>query len=841
MKITKAIMGVTVALCTLAITYTASASEATDLPTHLMNGSFEIPVAPNPPWIGKDDESSVSYSGPWYIKTAENFEKMASSQGANGFYWKTTANNQKIELVSKNRETWAGSLDDYNISAPYDNNQFAELVAEEQSSLYQNISTPVEGTVLNWGLAHAGRNEKDTMALFIGPMQSDLTKSTYEGNDIFMWMGELIKNTSQIEWKDAQTGMSLHTIFSQKDIDLSQVTSDNYTEYFSFSKTATINQEWRCWIITDDKGKWGEYNGVYTVPDNQPVTTFAFTAITGGSDSSATNGQLNTGNLLDGITFATTFPLRVATTEGGTGTVTVKGTAVADVTYDKDHIAIYDDGTEITVSAKANEGYHLLGAFINGVFCTGNDEGHFTENSDGSLSHSVVMDAPRYVQLIFAKEGTVIYDPNGGTYNGTTKDTEITMASIPNENEYSQWTNPYGDAVPANDKTNFIGWYVGRITHNGVAGGALVSSNHTITYNTGNIPGNTADDTLDLTYELVVRDGSDTQQFDFSDGLVFIAEWEYLQEAEVKTKLMEDAYYTDSDIGGTVTQTIKDYDSDNYRTNGWGRLRDIVTLHAKAADGYRFRGWYDEDGNQISIRDVYEYEVAEPTKVYAYFSELHHPLTGFVSATGEEQLENKGTHIVYGKTGAVITDAQTGIGGESIYGNTISTSFITKQVLDANTPYNFSQWSITLPAPTADKPIYIKKTSAQTSNDFEFESEPIIIDSDNVQVNNGNIYKVTGFTSGADSLELHLFNELPVTTLTNGDIEIIYNITLDNIYAPGAEATLDLKKYETDMLFESKDIREDGSKFIHSETLDEYLTDSDNEYSKVVKSVSEVE
>ncbi len=831
MKITKAISGIAVALCTLAINITASASETTDLPTHLMNGSFENPAISS----STTGDLSSGSQGAWYLNNSSGYESLSG----NGFYWKTTSSDGKMELASTNR----GSISGYGVSAPYDGNQFAELVAEEQSSLYQNISTSVSGTVLNWGLSHAGRTTNDTMALFIGPAQNDYTKKTAAGNDIFMWMAELIKETSDIKWSTASVGYTKHTVYSQANIDLSKVTSKNYTEYFSFSKTATINQEWRCWLITDAAGAWGTYSDIYTVPDNQPETTFAFTALTGYANYPTIAGQYNEGNLLDGITFATSFPLRVATTEGGTATVNIGSEKIADVSYDADHIGTYDDGTEIIISATAKEGYHLLGAYINGVFCTPNETGHFTKNDDGSLSHSITMDTARYVQLIFGKEGTLIYDPNGGTYKGTSEDTEITMASTEDieNNIYSAWTNTE-DAQPANDKTKFIGWYVGRITHNGVAGGALITSDHTVTYNTGTVTGNTSDDTLDLEYNLVVRGENGVASLDFSDGIVFVAEWEYLQETGVKTKDMEHAHYSDNSAGGKVTQTIKDSDSETYRENGYGRLRDIVTLHVTENEGYRFRGWYDESGNLLSSRNVYEYEVSQPTKIYAYFSELHHPVVSFVSATGNETLEGESTHAKY--KGNAVSYALSGIGGENIYGNTISTGFITWQSLDHETvnehTYGFSQWSITLPAPTEDKPIYIKKTADVTSSDFEFDADFIIEDADGVQANKGNIYKVTGFVNDAESIIINLFNTLPTHVTTEGSIDLIYNITLDNIYAPGAEATLDLKAREEDMLFESINISNDETKYLHSGSLDEYLTDENNEYSNVVET-SEVE
>ena len=822
MKLAKIISAIAIAICSFAITTAAYATETTQLPTHIMNGSFEIPVVPIK--SDADGDMSSGTKGAWYLQTNEGYEKMAKEQGYTGFGWRTTAYDEKIELVSVNRADTSG----YKVS-PYDGDQFAELIAEEQSSIYQTISTTTVGEVFNWSLAHAGRATKDTMGLFIGPAQDDYMKKTAAGNDIFMWMAELIKSTSQIEWEQVDVGYTKHTVYSRADIDLSKVTGSNYTDYFSFTKTSEINQEWQCWLITDDAGKWGTYSGRYTIPENQTETTFAFTAITGYENYPVISGQYNEGNLLDAITFSTSYPLLVATTQGGTGTVSVDGMKQGDVSYNADYTNIFDDDTVVTVTATPENGYHLLGMYINGVFCTvGDDADHFVNLGNGAYSHTLTMDTARYVQLVFAKEGTVIYDPNGGTYKGTSADTEITMSSVDNI-----WQNTE-DALPTDEKTQFIGWYVGRIEHNDTPGGALIASGHTVTYNTDN-------NTIDLEYELVVRDGSGTAQFDLSDGLVMIAEWEYLQETAVKTKPMEDGHYLNDDLGGYITQTIEDIDSDRVREGGYGRLRDVVTLHATANNGYRFRGWYDADGNELSGKDTYEYEVSGHTVVYAYFSELHHPIVSFVSATGSELLEGQGTHTIYHGTNTTPDGALAGKGGEDVYGSTISTGFVTRQLLDSNHSYAYSQWVITIPAPTQDKPIYIKADRVPSSGIFICDENPVIGDADGVQVNKGNIYKVTALADNAEFITLNLFNTLFIPTImtTDGEVELIYGVTIDSIYAPGAEATLDLKLHISDMLFESIDIRENNEKFIHSETLDEYLNDKNNKYSTVDTTASE--
>lgn len=108
-------------------------------PTHLMNGNFETPVVPT--ISSSDGDLSSGSKGAWYLNTTDGYEAMSD----NNFFWQTTSSDGKMEIVSVNR----GSLDGYGVKAPYDGDQFAELIAEEQSSLYQNISTPYPGTVQN--------------------------------------------------------------------------------------------------------------------------------------------------------------------------------------------------------------------------------------------------------------------------------------------------------------------------------------------------------------------------------------------------------------------------------------------------------------------------------------------------------------------------------------------------------------------------------------------------------------------------------------------------------------------------------------------------------------------
>ena len=81
--------------------------------------------------------------------------------------WNTTAFQGKIELFRKNTNTYISGV----TLEPKDGTYAAELNADEESTLYQNVKTS-PSSVSEWGLEPGARNGTDTMALVIGPKQS---------------------------------------------------------------------------------------------------------------------------------------------------------------------------------------------------------------------------------------------------------------------------------------------------------------------------------------------------------------------------------------------------------------------------------------------------------------------------------------------------------------------------------------------------------------------------------------------------------------------------------------------------------------------------------------------
>lgn len=248
------------------------ASDAVQVPYYvaLQNGSFESPECTN--WNNQ------------------------LPNGTDELVWQTTGVGtgsyvgHDIELASVATPEWRSRVqDNYNIGEAAKGNQFAELNCEAYGALYQDVMT-VPGARLYWNLAHAARQETDTMALVIMPvdMAEDLTEQL-----------ENISNSSLSN--DAKA------IAIREAIDEYQGQDGVYIEY-----------------ITDGVGSWKYYSGSYEVGGDQYLTRFFFVAVSTGS------GKATVGNLLDDVSFSST-PMAPTPEQGQlTVTKTVNGYVPSD-------------------------------------------------------------------------------------------------------------------------------------------------------------------------------------------------------------------------------------------------------------------------------------------------------------------------------------------------------------------------------------------------------------------------------------------------------------------------------------------------------------------------------
>ena len=652
--------------------------------TRLINGDFEYPAL-------NDKASTIfgdnwSNCGPWYVKDREtiktNFDSPADFE--NKFGWYTTEGDGKIEMIlAKDSEgnlkefvypsnkSLKKTVKDYYYGLDGDityGKQFAELCAEDQSSLYQTIST-TPGAVLSWGLRHRGRRPDkdmggtlssgiDTMALFIGKAQegslikpekgrNNGTEGEGSKNDIFMWMAQVLKDSGKIDYETtSKEEPECFSVYSEDNVLAEDVNWSNYKEKFSLSYSKDTPKEWKCWIITDGQS-WGLHSGTYEVETGQTETTFAFTALTG-IRTQQTNGKyddvINEGNLLDDVTFSASYPLNVSTTASGTGTVTISDeNYTVDKRVDKDttHNDNYLDGTEVTITATPNndEGASscsFIGAYIDGtMYEAGNSKFDYDEDSN-TYTFTEIINKPRNIQLIFAKASTVTYDPNGGTFNGTKENTEYKIVAASDENSadrvendtFEGYYNNTASAVPNDtEKSKFIGWYFAR-------GNSLIAKEHRVEYIKAGDSGNsTNNDVLRVSYNSADEEGNSPESasadYDLkkdvpaTSGVTFVAQYEHLQKAIVVVKDKTDILYKEprsedtkdyGTVNTTITSTINLTDgieliSDSYgrTSSAWGKdIENTAVMHMKLASSgeYMFMGWYTEANGGEKLSDA---------------------------------------------------------------------------------------------------------------------------------------------------------------------------------------------------------------------------------------------
>lgn len=318
--------------------------------------------------------------------------------------WNTTAFQGKIELFRKNTGTYIKGV----TLEPKDGTYAAELNADEESTLYQNVKT-TPSSVYEWGLDHGGRNGKDIMALVIGPKQSvNPSKPSKDGRDQFMQMVDWLN--IDVSTITAGAEPTQYTVYSKK-FDASGAFEDNAgNNAFSLTPSSIYTEEWHIWIMassmaTTGSNPWNSYgsnatstagsgNGsgntgvdlnkyyFYTVPAGQTDTVFGFVSV-GYVDSIAPADKAKTyGNFLDNINFQLYHPLSGSTSTHGSAVVggsdgTSGGagaTAGHKVTIDNQLSTFVIDGEFLKIQAVVKKADVDDGCEFVGVYHTEHDE-----------------------------------------------------------------------------------------------------------------------------------------------------------------------------------------------------------------------------------------------------------------------------------------------------------------------------------------------------------------------------------------------------------------------------------------------------------------------------------
>ena len=248
---------------------TISTQSATlNLNTSLLNGSFEEPKITGNNYDGSGHPQVPARDVPAWQTT----EAYGNIEIGNVTVYKSVPKQKWVKdhweggtWVPGHYETYYEkeyyTAKNYNVSDAKDGQQFAELNADSESSLYQDVLT-TPGATMYWGLSHRARyaNASDTMYLVIAP--TNLVDGL----------------TNHSELKTLVEGLG---------------DGWNYNVKHN-GKTGAVYKK----IITDSNAAWGTYNGSITVPSGQFATRFFFVS------GPTSTGKATLGNFLDNVWFS---------------------------------------------------------------------------------------------------------------------------------------------------------------------------------------------------------------------------------------------------------------------------------------------------------------------------------------------------------------------------------------------------------------------------------------------------------------------------------------------------------------------------------------------------------
>lgn len=379
--------------------------------------------------------------------------------------WNTTAFEGKIELFRENMGTYVAGVTLKASEGSY----AAELNADEESTLYQNVKTS-PSSVYEWGLDHGGRTTMDTMALVIGPKQNvNPSKPKKNGRDQLMQMVDWLNIGNDIT---AGAEPKKYTVYSKKFADNGTFADNDGNNAFSLTPSTIYTEEWHIWIMADGKATsgtnpWGKYGSnaesstgaksvdlskyyLYTVPAGQTETLFGFVSV-----GCQENKGKTFGNFLDNIKFQIYHPLSGSSTTHGSAVVggsdgTTEGEGASEghkITVDDKLTTYVTDGEALKIQAvikKADEddGCEFVGVYYtkqdeNGdpqtIFlqlagCEIEDTGSLTDaekkgkwikstNTNGDIIYTYYLEgltSATDLHFVFIKSPTITYDPNGG-------------------------------------------------------------------------------------------------------------------------------------------------------------------------------------------------------------------------------------------------------------------------------------------------------------------------------------------------------------------------------------------------------------------------------------------
>ena len=552
--------------------------------------------------------------------------------------WHTTASDQKIEFGSTRKNGRVPHI----VGEPnlQDSGcQFAELNADEESTLYQYAET-VGGNVYEWGLSHRGREGVDRMALIIGPKQDiDPAKPSKDGRDQFMRMTDWVRqHASDMGVTVSDMGCTQKITVYSKKFAANGGFQNDIGDAFSASPSDVYTEKWNVWIIGTSNTAWGNYGTKssayaagnlayscrYAVPDGQTKTVFAFCSY------SAATSDKKLGNLIDNIHFSLYQTITAAATAGGSGFIGVPTGNVSEYYPIGSSMSelVVANGNTIKVKAvkPKDSNVQFVGAYVTRqtaegleqVFIPVADEGWREEGDTYTYEHRV--EEPADIVLVFVKKPMVIYEANGGdqyTY-GDNETNAVSFAQQPGSGGTLKEREPYTAqaATTTKDGWRFDGWLLPQKNK-------VLPAVHTVEYNT-------ARETFTFT-----ANGETTELH--SGGATLIAQWKWRQRFVTASRVKENDTVSDNiqenTACGSITVTSDgsavETETTEAATDYYSQANEKITATAEAKEGYRFVGWYQQlDGDTyqfVSNQETYTYTAkAEGVQtIYARFAPTH--------------------------------------------------------------------------------------------------------------------------------------------------------------------------------------------------------------------------
>lgn len=544
--------------------------------------------------------------------------------------WHTTASDQLIEFGSTRKDGTVPHI----VGKPDipDGKQFAELNADEESTLYQ-YATTVGGNVYEWGLSHRGRYGIDQMAVIIGPKQNvDPAKPSKDGKDQFMQMTDWVRqNAVDIP----QTGCTQKiTVYSKKFAAKGGFQNDIGDSAFSASPSDVYTEKWNVWIIGTNSDAWDNYGTNspayaagklayscrYAVPDGQTETVFAFC-----SYSSATSNK-TLGNLIDNIHFSLYQTITAAATAGGSGFIIVptgdKGSEYYEIGSSMRELVVAN-GSPITVKVvkPKSDDVQFVGAYVTRQTQTGLEKEFIPAASwswnedDRTYTYEHPVEEPADIVLVFVKKPMVIYEANGGQKYVHTEGAAEPTDTVSFATGQTEYTSHAAQAPAGCENTwQFQGWLLARNR-------VLLPAVHTVTYDKG---------TNTLTFSgngTNISTGEAVSSTMVTGGATLVAQWKWRQ--RFITQVQNGSSFVDDRGCGQVTVDGSSANGNDIATDYYADTGERVSATARANDGYCFIGWYQQIDNGtyqlVSTEATHRYTVEREgvQTVYARFARTH--------------------------------------------------------------------------------------------------------------------------------------------------------------------------------------------------------------------------